>query len=91
MSDIYVKWKKLEGCSSDISNCGKWVDRYALKVENVKNSLQLSAEVSSSVKAKLQKDVETLNGLAASLKDYSQKLLEISNLYGSTEKSLTES
>lgn len=52
--------------------------------------MQLSPNVSASVKAKLTKDIEKINELLNGLNDCSQKLKEISEIYKNTEISMLE-
>lgn len=91
MSNIYVKWKKLDSVASSISNYEKYMRNYSSRVESVKNTLQLSPNVTNSVRIKLNSDIEKLNELAQNLEDYSQKLKEISVMYQNTEKNMLES
>lgn len=90
MSNIYVKWKNMDRAASNISNYEKWMRSYSARVENVRNTLQLSPNVSASVKAKLTKDIEKINELLNGLNDCSQKLKEISEIYKNTEISMLE-
>ena len=91
MSDIYVKWKKTDNIAGNISKYKTQLQSYASRVENVRNSLQLSSNVSSIIKTKLNKDIEQLNNLSQSLGEYSQSLKEISAMYQNVEKSMLES
>ncbi len=91
MSDIYVKWDKLDNIASSISKYEKYMNNYSSRVESIRNTLQLSSNVSATIKSKLNRDIEQLNHISQILGDYSQKLKEISAMYKNTEQSMLES
>lgn len=85
MSDIYVKWMRLKGVSGSIKSYSDSLNRIAEQAESVRSRLKLSDDVSYSIKNCISKDVGKLRSLSANMKNYSNVLTEISEMYSTTE------
>ncbi len=85
MSDIFVKWVKLNDSANRLKSYATALERYASQVDSVRSRLRLSDEVSQSVKAALDKDVSGIHNLAEKMNSYGSSLAVISELYKTTE------
>ncbi len=86
MSDIFVKWVKLNDAANSFKSYATTLERYASQVESVRSRLRLSDEISQSVKATLAKDVANIQALSKNMRSYSSSLAMISEIYRTTEE-----
>lgn len=88
MSQYSVKWNSLNNASNSLLSFSRATKVYSERVDSISNSLMLSPEVSGIIKKKLKAESSRLKTLSANIYKMSGTLIDISNLYKTTENKL---
>ena len=90
MSKIYVKWNELNRASDNYRSCAAELQKCSSRVENVRDNLRLSSDVSAQIKLRLGKESEQLMRMSKSLNNASQTLSDLSTMYRDTERGMID-
>lgn len=88
MSQFCVKWNSLNNASNDLLSFSRDAKYYSNKIDNISKNLMLSPEVSGIIRKKLKAEASQLKTLSTNTNKMSETLVEISNLYKTTETGL---
>lgn len=85
MSDIFVKWRRLDMIADSFKMCAGTLNSCAGQVDDIRVTLKMSDDVAQNIKRRLKRDTDRICELKVMMKSYSEALSEIARLYESTE------